>query len=237
MDQALCHQGQGHLSQADVKVQGAGTFPAQVLIEAEELFDVPAIREVDGQGWYFQASPGAGEALEVIILGAFAGALNVTVAWIGQGAAPGLESFGGDGKAGPMRDEHLLGQSSVVLLEIFGMAQRDQQIKRGVLTNVVQQFHCEVLDIGNNERLLVLRAGQDLLSQLEQLLGGGTEEPSAAGVSEAKGLARFSIKKKEGLGLLGSRLIGAGASLRHVTFGVTDQAVRIQGQDLAGEVA
>src|ERR1035437_3070073 len=45
VDEPLGQQGQGHLSQPDVEVQGAGAFPAQVLIKAKELLDVPTIRK------------------------------------------------------------------------------------------------------------------------------------------------------------------------------------------------
>jgi hypothetical protein len=47
--------------------------------------------------------PGAAEAFEVIVFRPFAGALDVAVAGLAQGAAAGLEAFGGDGKAGPVR--------------------------------------------------------------------------------------------------------------------------------------
>jgi len=46
MDQRLSDQRQGHLSQANVQVEGAGPFPTQVLVKAEELLDVPAVGEI-----------------------------------------------------------------------------------------------------------------------------------------------------------------------------------------------
>src|SRR5262245_40437046 len=107
VDEALGNQGHGHLARTDVKVQGAGAFPAQVLIEAEELLDVPALWEVGAQGSDLAARASAGEALEVKLLGAFAGALNVTVARIGQGAAPWMEGFGGNREASPLLEEKL----------------------------------------------------------------------------------------------------------------------------------
>ncbi len=39
-----------------------------------------------------------------------------------------------------------------MFLECIGVAQRHQQIKGGVLANVVEQFDGEVLDIGHDER-------------------------------------------------------------------------------------
>jgi hypothetical protein len=76
-----------------------------------------------------------------------------------------------------------------------------------------------------------------LLGQSEQFLRSGAQVASAAGVGQTKGLARFDIQEEEGLDLLGGRLRGAGTTLQHVPFGVTDQAVRIQCQDLAREMA
>src|ERR1039458_8939775 len=46
VDDRLGQQGQGHLTQADVEVQGAGTLPAQMLVETEEFHPLPS----DGRG-------------------------------------------------------------------------------------------------------------------------------------------------------------------------------------------
>ena len=95
-----------------------------------------------------------------------------------------------------------------------------------------------MLDIGDQEGALIGgRAGQDLLGQTDQLLGGRTEVAGAAGVDQTEGLAGLNIQQEEGLGLLGGRLRCAGTALEHVAAGVTDQAMRIQGQYRAGEVA
>lgn len=117
------------------------------------------------------------------------------------------------------------------------MAQWNQQVKRSVLANVIEQLDGEVLDIAHNQRFLTFRAGQDLLSQLEHLLTGHSEVPGATGIGHANGLAGFCIEKEKGLRVFVGRLIGAGAPLNHVAFGVAREAVRIQGQDLAGKVA
>ena len=93
-----------------------------------------------------------------------------------------MERFGGDGKASPVTNEHLLGQRSIVFLEGWGLAQGNQQVKGSVLAHVVQQFDGEVFDIGHHEGALVLGRGQDLFSQLKQLLGGGTELARTTGV-------------------------------------------------------
>jgi len=57
--------------------------------------------------------------------GALAGALNVTVARLGQGAAPWLEGLARDSKTGPVRGEGTGRQSSVVELQSFCLAQGD----------------------------------------------------------------------------------------------------------------
>src|ERR1035441_1728934 len=74
------------------------------------------------QGRYFGTGLGADEAFKVVVFRSFAGALNVAVAGCGQGGAPGLESFSGNGKTGPVADEALLGQCAVMFLEGDGMA-------------------------------------------------------------------------------------------------------------------
>jgi hypothetical protein len=50
MDDRLGHQRQGHLPEPDVEVQGASSLPAEVLIEAKELLDVPTIGKIGRQG-------------------------------------------------------------------------------------------------------------------------------------------------------------------------------------------
>ena len=92
-----------------------------------------------------------------------------------QGGAPGLEQFGGNGQTGPVTDKGLLGQSLVMFLQGLGLAQRGQQVERGVLVNIVAEFHREVLDIGDEERALAGGRGEDLLGQTEPFLGGGTQ--------------------------------------------------------------
>ena len=67
LNQRLGDQGQGHLAQTDIKIEGAGAPPTQVLIVAEELFDVPAVGEVTGEGGDLLARGGsAGKGFEMI---------------------------------------------------------------------------------------------------------------------------------------------------------------------------
>lgn len=151
VDGGLSHQRHGHLAQTDVEVEGASAFPTQILVEAVELLDMPTVGELGRQGRDFRASAGASEALEVIVLGPLAGALNVTVARLGQGAAPWLEGLARDSKTGPVRGEGTGRQSSVVELQSFCLAQWDQQIKRGVAPDIVQEFPGEVFHVGDDQ--------------------------------------------------------------------------------------
>ena len=48
MDERLGQEGHGHLSVPDVEVQGARAFPAEVLIKAKELLDLPTVGKVGG---------------------------------------------------------------------------------------------------------------------------------------------------------------------------------------------
>src|SRR6266436_347265 len=203
-----------------MKDEGARALPAQVLIETKELLNMPTIRKLGRESWHFRARSRTAEALEVILLRCFAGALDVAVASLGTSCAPRMERLGGDRITGPVAEERLIGQSLVLFLQRLGLAQRSQQIKHGVLSDVIEQFHREVFDIGHDEGawLVLLRVGQDLLGQLEQFLSGATELASAAGVGQANGLARFGIQEEKCLGLFGRRLIGFGAALDHVAL-------------------
>lgn len=234
-DERLCDQGQGHLPQTNVKIECACALPTQILFESEKLFDVPAFGKIRGQGRHFRAWAGAAKSLEMIGLGAFAGALDKAPARFVDGGAPGQERFAGGGKTGPVPGERVLRQGSVVALKVGGLAQRNQQIERGVLADMVQQFDRKMLDIGHEQRSL-LRGGQDLLRQLEHLLGGGGKTARAAGVRQAKRLACFSVQKEKSLRLLRGCFAAGRPTLDHVAFGVADQAVRIQSQNPAGEV-
>ena len=165
VDDGLGEQGHGHLPLADMKIERACLLPAQVLIETEELLNVPPIRKIFSQGGHFLARRSAGEGLEVIIFRPFYRTLNIAVQRFSGSGAAGGKSFGGDGKTGPMTDEAFRRQSSTMILESLGMTQGDQQIKNRVFSDVViQQFHCEVLNIGDDEGALALfRTGEDLL--------------------------------------------------------------------------
>ena len=57
MDERLGNQGQVHLPGANIQVECAGPFPAQVLLEAEELLNVPTVGKIAGQGWHPRAGP------------------------------------------------------------------------------------------------------------------------------------------------------------------------------------
>ena len=49
MEDGLGHEGQGHLSVADVEVEGSGALPSQGLVEIEKFFDAPALGKVAGE--------------------------------------------------------------------------------------------------------------------------------------------------------------------------------------------
>ncbi len=161
---------QGHLPEPDVEIQGARTVPAEVLIEAKELLNVPMIRKTNRQGWHLRAGRRAAEAFEVIVLRTLAGALNGAVTRFGHGAAPGREWFSGVGQTGPVTDEGCLGQGAVVTLERAGLAQRHQQVKRGVLAHLIQQFHREVLAVRHQE-------GARVLGRVSVFPGSGASSP------------------------------------------------------------
>ena len=72
----LGDEGHGHLTKADVEVQGTGTFPAQGLIGIEEFLDMPALRVVDGQVENLVTVACSQKGFIVEILGNFSGALH-----------------------------------------------------------------------------------------------------------------------------------------------------------------
>ena len=237
MDEGLGHQGQAHLPGANIQIECAGSFPTQVLLEAEELLNVPAVGKIPGQGGHLRTGPGASKAFEMIVLGPLAGALNITIARLDCGRAAGLEGLGGNGEPGPMRLEVFRRERSISVLEGGGLSQWRQQVEGRVRPDVIEEFSREVLAVGDDEGALALRVGQDLLGQWEQFLGGGAQVAGTAGVDQTKGLAGGGVQQEEDLRLFGRGLADGGAALDQVAFGVADQAVRVQRQNLAREVA
>lgn len=125
-----------------------------------------------------------------------------------------------------------------MILESLSVTQGDQQVKTRMLSDVIQQFHSKVLNIGDDEGPLAFcGAWEDLLCQFEHFLTGGSEVASAAGVGQANRLASLGVQEEKRLGLLGREPVGLGTALDHVALGVTDQAMRIQRQNLAWKIA
>ena len=116
------------------------------------------------------------------MVGVFARALHETVTRLSERAAYGLEGFNGRSKTGPVPGKKLGRNLAVMLAESFCGAQRNQQIKRSVAANQVQQFGAKVLDIGDDERGGPSGGAEDGLSHLQQLRGGRGNGLSAAGV-------------------------------------------------------
>ena len=56
VEERLGQQGQSHLPEADVEIQGAGALPAEGLLETVKLLEVPTIGKVLGQGRHFPIS-------------------------------------------------------------------------------------------------------------------------------------------------------------------------------------
>ena len=86
-----------------------------------------------------------------------------------------------------MRREALRWERAISFLEGGGLVQWCQQIKGRVRPDVIEEFGRKVLAVGDDERALALRAGQDLLGQCEQFFGGGAQVPTTAGVDQSQG--------------------------------------------------
>lgn len=69
-------EGQTHLPWAAAEVQGAGTFPGQILRSTKELLDVPALRIIVGEGLDFILIGSGVEGFEVIGAGGSPAALD-----------------------------------------------------------------------------------------------------------------------------------------------------------------
>src|SRR5438552_2758219 len=87
----------------------------------------------------------------------------------------------------------------VMLVESFGGAQGNQQIKGSVLANQVKQLGGKVFDIGDNEGRRLTGGAEDGLGHLQQLCRGSGNGLSAAGVGEAKRLAGFGVQQEKAL--------------------------------------
>ncbi len=110
MADGLGDERQGHLTESDVEVEGAGAFPAEGLIGVKELLDMPALGVVDGQVEDLVAIAGSAEGLVVEVGGSFPGALD-ELAVGGLGMVLEVKGTMGGGPSRPARLKVLRGMA------------------------------------------------------------------------------------------------------------------------------
>lgn len=200
MNGRLGNEGHGGLSVADVQVKGAGAFPSQRLIGIEEFFDMPALWKLLGKNLNFVTERGAYKRVEMIVLRAFAATLDNLVQ-LKFGALAELVGALGGGETAPPFDE-LLGRYA---LQLFFLLRRvghgGEEIKRGLVKHMVEQFFRAVFFIGQHQRLVFGRLenrgshSKELRRALSHGFGGRThgegERLAGVGVQAEKGLDRF----------------------------------------------
>ncbi len=115
------------------------SIPAKGLLGIEELFDVPAFGKGFGKGGNFVTIAGGQEGFEFPGLGCFAGALDELIEGAMPAASGPVEPLGG-GKASPAWFEKFRRKGFEFLDQGLLLRHRDQQMKRLLLVEVIEQL-------------------------------------------------------------------------------------------------
>ena len=120
---SLSNKGHRHLAKSDIEVQGAGSFPAEILVGIEEFLDVPSLGIMDTEVQDFVAIMSGKESIVLEVGWIFSGALNELVI---RGFGEILEAKGevSCGPSCPMALEICRGQGSHGSHQRFGFAHR-----------------------------------------------------------------------------------------------------------------
>jgi hypothetical protein len=147
---ALSEESHRHVAVTDMEVEGAGPIPAESLMGIEELLDMPAFREVLSEGLDFRMRTSGEEGFEAIIVRFFAAALNQLAAGAGQAAFEGVRALSGR-EARPVRLKLVWGKLLNGAEQETRVGHGDQQVKGGVLGDLVEQGGGVMLGIGQNQ--------------------------------------------------------------------------------------
>ena len=148
MNGRLGQEGHAHLSITDVEIEGPGPLPAKGLVELKKFFDMPALWIMDREILDFVSIDGREKRFKIIILRPFSVALNKAVIRLLAAAVAQAKGFLGRGITGP---------AAVKALRVKGLGtefgcvlrwHRDQQFKRGLQMNVINQFGGVMLAVG-----------------------------------------------------------------------------------------
>lgn len=232
----LGEQSHGHLSVADVEIEGSGALPAEGLIEFEEFFDMPALGIGNGEILDFIAIGSGQERLVVIVLGALSAALNESIARLAGTAVAHAEGRFGSRIASPSRMEG-------ICLEVFaaGFGRRGwhghEQIEAGFFADPVDEFGAVMFAVGHYEGRLIGCRVEDALAQCEQIGSGLGHRGGRGSERKTNRLGTFRIQTEEALGHLFGSLAGVEAIPARLAFGEAFDAMRIDGEKARREMA
>ena len=163
----LGQQGERHVAVSNVEVKGPGAVPAESLFGVEELFGVPTLGEVLGQGGDFLAVGGGQEGVELPLFGSFPETLDELNERPASAPSELVRPFGG-GVAGPVTGERLGRHGAQLPLEGRLVGHGHQQVEGGLFVNVIEQLGCEMFRIGQDERFVGLGL-EDVRGEFQQL--------------------------------------------------------------------
>lgn len=232
----LGEQSHGHLSVADVEVEGSSALPAESLIEFEELLDMPALGIGDGEILDFIAIGRGQERLVVIVLWALSAALNESIARLAGAAVAHVEGSFGSRIASPSGMEG-------IRLEVLAAGSGrwgwhgHEQIEGGFFADLVDEFGAVVFAVGHYEGALICRGVEDALAERKQIGSGLGHGRGRGSERKTNRLGTFRIQTEEALGHLFGSFTGVEAMPARLAFGEAFDAMRIDGEKARREMA
>ena len=187
--------------------------------------------------WKLVAVRGGEERLVGPLIGKLSEPLDELAKWTSV-ATGQLVGGSGGGVARPARGEALRWNVLHALKQGCTRGHRNQEIKVDLLANVLEQLCGEVLAIGQYQgrRVGALRV-ENGGGHIEQLGCGLGDRARRGGGGEAQWLMGIRIQSKEGLRYLGRLGIGVFVVAAHLAFAVAADAVGVDGEKLATEIA
>jgi len=238
MEAGLGQEGEGHAPVADVEIMGAGLLPAEFLMVVKKFLDMPAFGKIGDEAFGAVERSRADKALVLILGGLFPGALDPLIER--RQIVQARQRLLRQGQTSPLRGKGRLRQGREPLFEARLFGHGHQEVEGLVPAEPIEQFPREMFAVSQDEDFLTgLGCGaQNALGQGEQVGGGLADGAGRSAGGQADGLMAVRIQGEEGLSTFaGSVGLGGQMMEPHVPLAVAFQAMRIDGQQLAHEVA
>lgn len=234
VESGLGEQGHGHLSVADVEVEGSGAVPSKVLVGVEEFLDAPALGIVAGEQRDLVVLAGGEKCLVAIVGRGFAGSLNELMD--GDGGVLKAIGTNGGGVSGPSGSEEggIEGFEFAVGGLLAGL--RDEQIETALGDDAFEQVGAEVFGVDKNKGFFAV-AREDIVEEAEKGESGRSGGAGGGGEGEDKRLGGVGVDDKKGLGVFDRGGVGGEGTPPHLALGIAAHAVGIDGEEFAAEMA